>query len=129
MRIHITQAQNLSNVVLYSRSGFFGDMKVAVRYVIGEKASHNPNLRMIGGRVSFQDYIDVMSLIDGGKATHGLVALLWAAESTSLLGSGLHRTLREFGNTITTADISDEFDKIVAIAEASDTLFRCLKTM
>jgi len=98
----------------------FGDMKVAVRYVIGEKASHNPNLRMIGGRASFQDYIDVMSLIDGGKATHGLLVLLWTAESTSLLGSGLHRTLREFGNTITTADISDEFDKIVAVAEASE---------
>jgi hypothetical protein len=98
----------------------FGDTKIAVRYVIGERASHHPNVRMIGGRASFQDYIDVMSLVDGGKATHGLLVLLWAADSSSLRGSGLHRTLREFGNTITTVDISDEFDKMVAVAEATE---------
>jgi len=97
----------------------FQETKVAVRYVIGEAHLHIPSVSLYGKRVSLQDYVDVMSLIDDQKATHGLMILLWAVEDQLRLPIGFARSLREFGNTIMTMDIKDDdLFKIIAVAEA-----------
>jgi len=95
----------------------FGETKIAVKYVTGEERQHILKAKLYGGRVSFQDYVDIISLIDAGKATHGLLIYSWAVEDYRF-GSGLHRRLQELGNTFRTIDISTDVYKIVAVAEA-----------
>jgi len=98
----------------------FEDTKIAVHYVIGKERYHVPRTHMYGGKIAFQDYVDVISLMDAGQATHGLFVLLWAVEDFSELPFGLQRTLGELGGTIKTIDISDDLYKIIAVAEATE---------
>ncbi len=99
----------------------FAETKIAVKYVIGNEQNHIPEIHMYGGKTSFQDYVDILSLIDAGKATHGLLILLWAVEDQMKLGQGLQRTLKEFGDTIKTMSITtNDLNKILAVTEATD---------
>lgn len=97
----------------------FGETKIAVKYVIGKEREHIPKAKLYGGRVTFRDYADVISLIDAEKATHGLLIYAWAVEDYRF-GSGLHQRLNELGKTFKTINISDDVYKIVAVAEASE---------
>jgi hypothetical protein len=99
----------------------FGETKIAVRYIIGEERKHIPSARMYGGKTKFQDYVDLISLIDAEKASHALLFLIWAVEDYSQLGFGLQRRIRELGPTLDTISLdSDLLYKIIAVAEATE---------
>jgi hypothetical protein len=99
----------------------FGETKIAVRYVIGKEQEHFPSARIHGGKTKFQDYVDLISLIDAEKASHGLLLLIWAVEDYSQLGFGLQRRISELGNTLTTISLdSDLLYKVIAVAEATE---------
>lgn len=98
------------------------DKKIAVKYVIGKESRHIPSAHMYGGEVNFQDFVDVLSIIDAEKATHGLLVLVWAERGLASfeLGSGLRRALKELGNTLMTIDVSDDIYKIIGASEATE---------
>jgi hypothetical protein len=99
----------------------FGDAKIAVKYVIGDEKLHIPHARLYGGKTKFQDYVDLISLIDADKASHGLLLLIWAIEDNSQLGYSLQRRMIELGNTIGTISLdSSLIYKIIAVAEAAE---------
>lgn len=98
----------------------FKDSRIAVRYVIGEKQQHVPESRLFGGLVKQADYVDILSLIESGQATHGILVLLWAVEDQSRINDFLRGGIRELGPTLITIDLSTEIFKVIAVAETAD---------
>jgi hypothetical protein len=94
-----------------------GETKIAVQYVVGDKHKHIPELRVYGGRTALKDYVSLVSLVEAGKASHGLTLLIWAVEDFGLASKVIPKG---FGNTIQGMSLDDHLFQIIGVAETAE---------